>query len=130
MQLYEHTLYRFELIEDGEVLLFTWKASTERMSDEDFREALHNYAGFGSEYQVASMLVDIRGFKYPMTPELAIWRDRDISPRYEKSGMKRLAYLVPPGLAEKMRGSASSSINPFEEGYFEDLGEVVRWLSA
>ena len=94
MQLYEYTLYRFELIEDGEVLLFTWKASTERMSDEDFREALHNYAGFGSEYQVASMLVDIRGFKYPMTPELAIWRDRDISPRYEKSGMKRLAYLL------------------------------------
>ena len=129
MQLYEHSLYSFELIQEGKVLLFTWKASTESMSAEDFQEALHNYSGFGSEYNVSSMLVDVRSFKFSMTPELASWRDREISPRYEKFGLKKLAYLVPTGMAEKMKGALSSSTNPFEENYFEDLGEAVTWLS-
>ncbi len=128
MTIYEHSLYTFELLKDGQILLFTWSDATENMTMEDYQQALHNYAGFGAEYQVSAMLVDVRDFKYKMTPELGIWRDEHISPRYAKFGLKKLAYIVPLGVISQMKGSMTPIERTFKEDYFESGEESINWL--
>ncbi len=130
MILYNHSLYTFELIQEDQILLFKWSDRTENMGMEDYQEALHNYAGFGSEYSVQAMLVDVRTFKYKMTPELGIWRDEDISPRYSKFGLKKFAYIVPLGVVEKMKDTMAKVERSFEEDYFESEEEAVNWLTS
>ena len=127
---YEHSLYSFELIENGKILLFNWSKQTENMSVEDYQEALHNYAGFGTEYNVPAMLVDVRNFKYKMTPQLGIWRDEYISPRYKKFDLKKFGYIVPPGVVAKMKDTMIKVERSFEEAYFEDEQEAIHWLTS
>jgi hypothetical protein len=128
MKIYEHSLYIFELIEDGKILSFKWTDKTENMSREDYQEALHNYAGFGAEYEVPAMLVDVRDFKYKMSPELGIWRDQVISPRYAKFGLKKFGYVVLPGVVSKMKDTLNKVERSFEEAYFENEQEAINWL--
>ncbi len=128
MTVYNHSLYTFDLIENGKILLFNWTDATENMSGEDYQEALHNYAGFGSEYQVPAMLVDVRNFKYKMSPELGTWRDDHISPRYSKFGLAKFAYIVPLGVVSKMKDTMKPVERTFEEAYFEDKQEAINWL--
>ena len=130
MIVYQHSLYSFELIENGEILLFKWSDQTATMSKEDYEQALHNYAGFGSEFQVPSMLVDVRNFKYQMTPELGIWRDKVISPRYSKFGLKKFGYIVPLGVVSKMKDTMAKVERSFEEAYFETAEEAINWLTT
>ena len=128
MTVYKHSLYTFELIEDGKILLFNWSDATENMSVEDYQEALHNYAGFGLEFKVPAMLVNVRNFKYKMTPELGIWRDEHISPRYAKFGLKKFGYIVPLGVVEKMKDTMNPVERTFQEDYFENEQEAINWL--
>ena len=129
MTVYDHSFYSFEVIEDGKILLFNWYDKTEHMTKEDYQEALHNYAGFGSEFKVSAMLVDVRNFRYQMSPELGTWRDEHISPRYTKFGLKKFGYIVPLGVVEKMKDTVTKVDRSFEEQYFESKEEAIEWLT-
>ena len=129
MVIYKHSLYTFELIEGATILLFNWTKATENMTEEDFQEALHNYAGFGCEYQVSKMLIDVRNFRYKMTPQLGIWRDEHISPRYAKFGLQKFAYIVPLGVLEGMKDTVKKVARSFEEQYFESAEDALNWLT-
>lgn len=130
MTVYKHPLYTFELIEDEKILLFTWSDATANMTMEDYQEALHNFAGFGSEYKIPAMLVDVRNFKYKMTSELGKWRDEYISPRYRKFGLRKFGYIVPAGAVAKMKDTMVKVERGFEEQYFESEQEAINWLTA
>ncbi len=131
MIVYNHSLYVFELIENNHILLFKWTDNTENMLEEDYQEALHNYAGFVLEFKTPSLLVDVTNFRYKMTPQLGIWRDEHISPRYVKAGTKKFAYLVPKVVLEKMKGGEGMKKveRGFEEEYFESHKQAVSWLT-
>ncbi len=129
MVLYAHSLYAFKLIEEGKILLFKWSEATAQMAVEDHEEALHNYAGFGLEYKVPAMLVDVRNFRYKMTPQLGIWRDEQISPRYQKFGLKKFGYIVPAGVVEKMKDIMKKVERSFAEQYFESESDAINWLT-
>ena len=128
MTVYQHSLYTFELLKESKVLLFIWSEKTENMTNEDYEEALHNFAGFGAEYKVPYMLVDIRNFKHKMTPQLGIWRDKYISPRYVKFGLKKFGYIVPKGVVDKMKDTMTKVERGFEEKYFESESEAMNWF--
>jgi hypothetical protein len=130
MTVYKHSLYDFELIKEGKILLFNWSNATANMTTEDYQEALHNFAGFGAEYKVPAMLVDVRNFKYKMTPELGTWRDEYISPRYRKFNLHKFGYIVPPGVVSKMKDTMIKAERGFEEQYFESEQEAINWLTA
>ncbi len=127
MVLYEHSLYKFELINEGSILVFQWKSSTESMTEEDFKEALHNFTGFGFEYGVKAMLLDVRNFRFQMTGELSSWRESEISPRYTKIGVTKFAYLFPIGVLDSMPAMAEID-RTFEEKLFENEIEATKWL--
>lgn len=131
MNVYHHSLYRFNLSSENRILEFEWTQKTATMTAEDFQEALHNFCGFALEHRPPGLLVDVQAFRFQMTPQLGQWREEVISPRYVKAGTRRFAYLVPEGSLEGMpQGQAQQSDAPFEERYFESKQNAIEWLTG
>jgi len=102
------------------------------MQVHDYQEAIHNFAGFALSGPVKGLLVDLREFRYRPPATLGYWRDEAVSPRYVKAGVKKLAYIAPPGLLEQMMSGKDEYKDKrgFDEAYFGSEAEALGWLSA
>jgi hypothetical protein len=101
------------------------------MRGEDFRAGLLRLADLTEECNARRLLVDVRHFRFQMTPSLVIWRDQEIAPRYNRSGVDRFAYLVkgdfpiPP-----FDGKPLSKKEWFRTRFFTGEREARKWLTA
>jgi SpoIIAA-like len=129
MLLFTHPTYTFDRDESKNLLRMTWTPQTESMTLDDFKEALHNLAGFAFDSATHGILVDVRQFRFRPGPELGDWRDEVISPRYVRAGVKRFAYLAPVGLIEQMKSGMQSVQRGFDEDYFDDEAKALAWLT-
>jgi RNA polymerase sigma factor (sigma-70 family) len=88
MVLYAHPLYTFDFDASKKLLRMTWPPATASMRLDDFKEALHNLAGFAHDQPTRSILVDVRQFRFRPPAELGNWRDEVISPRLARSSRR------------------------------------------
>ena len=109
-------LYTFQFHSEPDVLEFIWKEATQDMQDEDFKEALRAFTIRAAEKGATHLLVDLRPFRHKMNKELGAWRDTEISPLYNKAGIKRFAYILPAG-APGTPESEPDKRSPGEEFY-------------
>jgi hypothetical protein len=124
--LFSNSLYAFELSDDAHVLSFRWTERTAEMSEDDFKEALSNDAGFALEHRVPGLLVDTGHFRYAKpTPDA--WRDAHVLPRYLKAGSLRMAYVVPAAMLPHTPGELRGALH---EKFFGDEAAALAWLSA
>ena len=97
---YESYFYDFALSDDIGALVFLWKPETTTMTDNDFKEGLSNFAGYGFEYGMTNMVVDVRNFApstgAPSAEVMGPWRTQVVIPRYNKVGIRKFAYLPEP----------------------------------
>jgi hypothetical protein len=103
-----------------------WKPSTADMSAADFRRALEHLAKHIDAQRASGTLVDVRSFKFAMTPELDAWRREQIIPAYNAGGLKRFAYLLPPGAEYRPGGGGDAAL--FTTNYFDDEERARAWL--
>ncbi len=130
MVLYAHPLNTFDFDASKKLLRMTRTPATASMSLDDFKEALHNLAGFAHDQPTRSILVDVRQFRYRPPAELGNWRDEVISPRYVKAGIKRFGYIAPTAMMSMMKSSGQRPNRGFEEDAFDDEAKAIAWLSA
>jgi hypothetical protein len=132
MELYRHPFYAFIYDPQRKVITFRWTTETERMQVHDFQEALHNFAGFAFDNPARGLLIDLRDFRFQPPASLGYWRDEAVSPRYVKAGVKKLAYIAPPGLLERMKSAPDEykDRRGFPEGYFGNEAEALGWLGS
>jgi hypothetical protein len=132
MELFRHPFYAFVYDPRRKIISFNWTVETEQMQVHDYQEAIHNFAGFALGNSVRGLLVDLREFRYQPPASLGYWRDEAVSPRYVKAGVKKLAYIAPPGMLERMMSGTDEYKNKrgFEEGYFGSEAEALSWLSS
>ncbi len=132
MDLYRHPFYAFTYDPRKKIITFTWTAETEKMQVHDYQEAIHNFAGFAFDNPATGLLVDLRDFRYRPPANLGYWRDEAVSPRYVKAGVKKLAYIAPPGMLERMMSGTDEYKHKrgFKEGYFGSEAEALGWLSS
>lgn len=124
--LFSNSLYAFELSDDARVLSFRWTERTAQMTEDDFKEALSNYAGFALEHRVPGLLVDTTHFRYGKpTPDA--WRDAHVLPRYLKAGSARMAYVMPPAVLAHTPGEVRGALH---EKFFGDEAQALGWLAA
>jgi hypothetical protein len=71
-------------------------------------------------------LIDVRKFRFAATPELDTWRREEIIPVYNAAGLKRFAYLLPPGAEYRPGGSGDT--DAFATDYFDDEESARAWL--
>ena len=112
--------------EDASSIELDWKPSTAEMSAEDFKRALEHLAKHIGDQGASGTLIDVRSFKFAMTPELDRWRVVNIIPAYNAGGLKRFAYLLPAG-AEYRPGDGGDTAT-FITDYFDDPDRARAWL--
>jgi hypothetical protein len=123
------------LLEDSasRLLELRWQEASAAMTDDDFRAWLERYAAEAEARRPANLLIDVTQFRHRPGAEVAPWRDTHIIPRYNRAGVKKFAFLLPPGSP----GTASAGNQPepeppgtFPTGYFDDRGQIDEWFSS
>ena len=130
MELFRHPFYAFIWDPRRKVIAFKWTTETESMQVHDYQEAIHNFAGFALDHSARGLLVDLREFRYQPPSRLGYWRDEAVSPRYVKAGVKKLAYIAPAAMLERMTSGVDEykDRRGFAEGYFASEAEALDWL--
>lgn len=132
MQILHHgKYYDFEHDPEKNVLVFRWKDTTKDMDDQDFRDALSNYAGFVLEYQIPFCMVDLRAFAFQPGKETAVdWRLEYVNPRYNKAGTRKFGYVLPEGKADEdsRRPKRQSEGDEFLTSYMDNENDVLQWF--
>jgi hypothetical protein len=105
-----------------------WKPATAEMTSADFQVALERLAEHIGEQKATGTLIDVRTFKFALTPELDAWRKEKIIPAYNSGGLRRFAYLLPSG-AEYRPGDGGEGAD-FQTEYFDDPAAARTWLAA
>jgi hypothetical protein len=103
-----------------------WKDTTAGMTGEDFKQALEHLAGHIRDQAASGTLIDVRSFRFAMTPELDQWRLATIVPAYNAGGLKRFAYLLPPGVPYRPGDGGETAA--FATDYFDDPERARSWL--
>ena len=68
-----------------------------KMSDEGFMATLCLFALEAERLRPYGLLVDAREFRHQFGPGLMEWRNAHIIPRYGAAGVRRFAFVLPPG---------------------------------
>ena len=104
-------------LEDG-VLVLTWKAATSGMAQQDVFDGMVRFGDLAIEHGATSLMVDVRAFGFRPGPTMGTFRNREIIPRYTKAGVRRFAFIFPPGAAPAgpMDDGASYLSQNFDDG--------------
>jgi hypothetical protein len=104
-----------------------WKGDTSVMTAGDFKLALERLAGHIRDQSATGTLIDVRSFGFQMTPELNTWRLEQIIPAYNAGGLKRFAYVLPPGMPYRPGDGGGDA--QFSTDYFDDPDDARSWLA-
>lgn len=107
-----------------------WKDSTSSMTDEHFKKELMFFAGQVEEKKAHGILVQVAKFRHSPGPGLQSWRVQNISTRYSAAGVKRFAFLFPPGAQIPPMMAQSSVEEKFLTRAYDNLSEAETWLTA
>jgi len=110
------------------IISIEWKESTAAMTDDDFKADLTLFAGHVEQRQAWGILVDVGRFRHTMGPGLQEWRVKTISSRYDAVGVRRFAFLFPPGAQIPPLMNQSSKGENFLTRAFTSQEEAVAWL--
>ena len=133
---YRSHFYDFALDDDQDALVFLWKPETTgTLTDNDFKEALSNFAGYGFEHKPASMVIDLRGFRpaggAPSAEVAGQWRAAVVVPRYNAAGIKRFAYIkAPDAPGPPVGGPVRHDGEDFETAVFDSDERLGAWLKG
>jgi len=133
MQLYSDDYFDLSHDPQADAVVLTWTDRTSAMSDDDFKEALVLFVGFAAEHKVGNLLVDVRSFGHPMTPALAEWRAGRMVPRYNRTGMRKFAYVVGPAFpVEASNGEKVETYDgeDFATSFFDADDKARAWFAA
>ncbi len=113
----------------GTIIDFRWTDATRNMSEEDFRGGLRVFAGLAEEHRPVGLLVDIRSFGHEPGPDTGTWRAAEITPRYNRAGVRRFGYLVGPGFQGPKNSPVRNDGEDFETAFFDDEAAARSWLA-
>ena len=125
--LLNHQYYSFELHQGNSILKLDWTEETARMTDQDFKDCLLMFARLADKHKTEKLWVDGERYKYHTADELMAWRKNTIIPKFQKSGVKKLAFQV--GVGGKMMPPSVTETG-LRTACFETKADALEWLQA
>ena len=117
------------IVDHGDLLELRWLSSTSSMTDGGFMATLCLLVSEAEKIRRRAVFIDAVEFRHAFGPGVMEWRDAHIIPRYGAAGIRRFAFLVPPGFpragVEEVEGQAV-----FPTKWFADRREMLEWLHA
>jgi hypothetical protein len=113
------------------ILELDWLEGSAAMTDDDFKRSMERYAGFAEARRTPNLLVDVTRFRHSPGDDVGPWRDRHVLPRYNAAGVKKFAFLVPPGTPGTVEAGNEPESEPpgdFPTGYFSDREKILEWF--
>jgi hypothetical protein len=110
------------------VVELEWSSTTAEMTEDDFRHGISRLADHAQEHVGASLMVDTRAFGYRPAPDNETWRDENIVPRYNAAGVRKFAFLWPPGAVSNST-PAPEGPAAFPTGHFDSTERLEAWLA-
>jgi hypothetical protein len=104
-----------------------WLAGTAGMTDADFKETLEAFADAAIQHKAHRLLIDVSEFKHRPSPEVGTWRDEVILPKYNKAGVKKIAWVWPNNTPSN---GPTSPKDKFENRYFPTEAEALTWVAS
>jgi hypothetical protein len=134
MEIYRHPFYVFDLDERASCLSFIWTAKSVAMSDNDYKEALREYARLVVKHRARRALIDLRKFRYQPgdSKGLSIWWENEIVPLYHQAGLEKFAFVLPAGV-QAPPDDTPAKAEPGEKFLTKQFGSepsAISWLTA
>jgi hypothetical protein len=111
-----------------------WFPSTAEATDADVMASMERFAEQAVNRRPNTLIVDTTDFRHTWGEGMMQWRDAEIIPRYNQSGVTKLAFIVNPnypgptfeiGATPTPEGSAN-----FPTGWFKTRGSAYQWLAS
>ena len=118
-------IYSINYFKTEKLVELTWLPGTQQMTDQDFKEAVYVFAEGALQHRANRLIIDMRQFMGRPSAEVGAWRDEVIVPKYEKAGVKKLAWIW-PGISADDTGTGSA----YQQRYFEGRDEAINWCVA
>jgi len=118
-------IYSINYFKTEKLVELTWLPGTQQMTDQDFKEAVYVFAEGALQHRANRLIIDMRQFMGRPSTEVGAWRDEVIVPKYEKAGVKKLAWIW-PGVSADETGTGAA----YQQRYFEGRDEAINWCVA
>ena len=114
--------YSINYFKTESIVELTWLPGTQGMSDQDFKEDLNVFAEAALQHRAKNLIIDMRQFMGRPSAEVGAWRDDVIVPKYEKAGVKKIAWIW-PGMSADETGTGAA----YQQRYFAARDEAINW---
>src|SRR6516162_1264232 len=95
-------VYSINHFKTESIVELTWLPGTQGMTDQDFKEDLCVFAEAALQHRAKCLIIDMRQFMGRPSAEVGAWRDDVIVPKYEKAGVKKIAWIWPGVSGDEM----------------------------
>jgi|SRR5579872_1896318 len=128
MQIAQQPFFILSYEPDSGILKLVWSEGTARMTDEDFKAALVFFAEKAEEFKAKELLVDVEKFRFNMPSQLGEWRAQSITPRYNKAGVRKFAFVHGEKFSEKPGDGERYQGEEFLTRHFSSEQGAKKWL--
>lgn len=131
--LYESPVIRITLEPTTPVIIFTWLSASATLSVEAYKKEMEQVADLQIVYHTHKPLVDIRDFRFVITPPIQEWVDQHILEKFMKAGIHKVAYVASNdaftqvSVEQTMSEAYGSTV---KAQYFKDYDQARDWLLA
>ena len=95
------------------------------MTDQDFKEALEVFAEGALQHHAERLMIDMTEFRGRPGAAVLTWRDEVIVPKYNRAGVKKIAWVWPGEAGASATGEGAQYTNR----YFSSEDEALTWLA-
>ena len=124
----DHAVYYRDA--DHRAVELRWSAGS--VSEDGFRAGITRLAELLEQERVPNVLIDVTHFAHDSAPGFEAWREANIIPRYNGAGVKKFAFLMPPGVTKIVENGtlpAPEGVAKFPTGYFGSRERVFSWFA-
>src|SRR5215467_7417221 len=126
----EDSLGKITYDEEISLLKLEWLGATKDMIDPHFQGILYLLAGYALQKKPKTIYIDARKFLFHPSDELiGPWRTKNISPLYNEAGVRKFAFLYPPGSPIPSPNEQIMPDEKFPTAFFTSEIELRKWLS-
>ncbi len=132
MKLASNIYWNVDYNEVDNIIETKWSRESVSLSAQNFQQHLIEFSQFVAMYKPKGFITNSQEGHYVIAPDLQTWHDNEIIPIYIQSGLRKIAFILPPNIF-----SAVSLEQTFEEKqaklllvkYFEDETKARNWIN-
>ncbi len=118
------------------ILFVRVNEKTAEIDDEDFKNAQYEIIDNIIATKVNAIIINIKKLRFSISPQLQEWDAQEIAPKFFGNGVKKVAYIMPISLIEKL--SIEQILEEVEErktpdreffmvDFFENEENAINW---